>query len=103
MAAPPASPIYQTPHCLPNPPADEKQHPPLKCAEGFVSNLSSLPGNFPFMVACYWVLFFLFKADRLLAVRWMRGLKYSKKKKNKHAIVIKGKIEKLSCSERKMI
>lgn len=26
--------------CLPDPPADEKQHPPLKCAEAFVSNRS---------------------------------------------------------------
>lgn len=26
--------------CLPDPRADEKQYPPLKCAEGFVSNLS---------------------------------------------------------------
>lgn len=63
-----------------------------------ISLLFRMPGNFPFMVACCWVLFFLFKTEHLLAVQWRRGPKYSKKtmrlwlrEKLKSSVVLKGK------------
>lgn len=42
--------------CLPDPPADEKPHLPLKCAEGFVSNLSPFQNDRHFFLL-WWLAF----------------------------------------------